>query len=741
VNGRAAAVTCTRCEVHAESVFKVEGLCCSEEVTILERRLKPMHGMEDLVADVMGQRLHVKYDAALLSTASISDAVAETGMRAWLEHEEPVLQPSSRARGWLVQVSAAALVLGFIAQVAAWPPSIQIASFLVAAIAGGVYPARKAMSALRQRTVDINVLMLIAVAGAIVLGEWAEAGTVVFLFAIAQWLESRTMDRAREAIRALMDLTPNEARVKHDGHEHPTPVERVDIGAIMIVRPGEKIPLDGRVLAGLSGVNQAPITGESLPIDKAPGDEVFAGTINGHGALEVEVTKRRRDTTLARIIHLVETAQSERAPAQQFIDRFARWYTPAVIAIALLVAVVPPLALGQPGDAWLYRALVLLVVACPCALVISTPVSIVSALAGAARRGVLIKGGAHLEQLAAVRAIAFDKTGTLTKGVLQVSDVRAIPASPKSASRNSSWAEAGPHAQSATVSEGVVDASVVLALAAAVESRSEHPIAAAIRRAAVDRGLRINPAADVRALPGLGAEGIVEGTPVICGSLRLFRERNLVTPALVEAVDAIAASGASAILVARGDEAIGAIAVADTVRESSADLIDLLHRQGIRPIVMLTGDQTATARAVAARIGVDEVRAELLPEDKVRALRDIRAAVGGPVAMVGDGVNDAPALASADVSIAMGAIGSDAALETADIALMSDEILKIPYAVRLSRATVRNIRTNVAISLVLKAAFLVLAVTGIATLWMAVIADTGASVIVIANALTLLKRS
>jgi Cd2+/Zn2+-exporting ATPase len=603
------------------------------------------------------------------------------------------------------------------------------------------------MSALRQRTVDINVLMLIAVAGAIVLGEWAEAGTVVFLFAIAQWLESRTMDRAREAIRALMDLTPNEARVKHDGHEHPTPVERVDIGAIMIVRPGEKIPLDGRVLAGLSGVNQAPITGESLPIDKAPGDEVFAGTINGHGALEVEVTKRRRDTTLARIIHLVETAQSERAPAQQFIDRFARWYTPAVIAIALLVAVVPPLALGQPGDAWLYRALVLLVVACPCALVISTPVSIVSALAGAARRGVLIKGGAHLEQLAAVRAIAFDKTGTLTKGVLQVSDVRAVLPAPLKGCPTFD----GGHAQFRTegtpleVPEAALEsgdaASVVLALAAAVESRSEHPIAAAIRRAAVDRGLRINPAADVRALPGLGAEGIVEGTPVICGSLRLFRERNLVTPALVEAVDAIAASGASAILVARGDEAIGAIAVADTVRESSADLIDLLHRQGIRPIVMLTGDQTATARAVAARIGVDEVRAELLPEDKVRALRDIRAAVGGPVAMVGDGVNDAPALASADVSIAMGAIGSDAALETADIALMSDEILKIPYAVRLSRATVRNIRTNVAISLVLKAAFLVLAVTGIATLWMAVIADTGASVIVIANALTLLKRS
>ncbi len=716
MNGRAAAVTCTRCEVHAESVFKVDGLCCSEEVTILERRLKPLRGMEDLVADVMGQRLHVKYDAALLSTATISDAVAETGMRAWLEHEEPVLQPSSRARERLVQVSAAALVLGLVAQTLAWPVAVQIVSFLSATIAGGVFPARKAMHALGQRTVDINVLMLIAAVGAIVLGEWAEAGTVVFLFAIAQWLESRTMDRARDAIRALMDLTPVEARIKHDVHEHPTPVDRVAIGAVMIVRPGEKIPLDGRVLAGASEVNQAPITGESLPVDKTAGDDVFAGTINGHGALEVEVTRRRRDTTLARIIHLVETAQSQRAPAQQFIDRFARWYTPAVIAMAVLVAVVPPLAFGLPGDAWLYRALVLLVVACPCALVISTPVSIVSALAGAARQGVLIKGGVYLEQLARVRAMAFDKTGTLTKGELHVSEVRPVSAPCPS-----------------TPDE-------VLAVAAAVESWSEHPIAEAIRRAAKEQRLFGEPAAHVRALPGRGAEGTVAGESVACGSLRLFRERNLVTTAVEEAVAAVAASGASAILVARGGRTIGIIGVADRVREVAADVVNLLHDQGIRPIVMLTGDQDATARAVASRVGVDDVRAELLPEDKVRVLREIKASAGS-VAMVGDGVNDAPALASADVGIAMGAIGSDAALETADIALMSDDILKIPYAVRLSRATVRNIHTNVGISLVLKAAFLVLAVTGVATLWMAVIADTGASVIVIANALTLLRRT
>lgn len=764
MNGRAAAVTCTRCTVHAESTFRVDGMDCNEEVTILERRLRPLGGLEDIVADVIGQRLHVKYDAALLSTTAISEAVAETGMRAWLEHEEPVLQPATRSRGWLVQASAASLAVGFVAQWLQWPMAVQIVSFLAAAVTGGIYPGRKALSALRRRTVDINVLMLVAVVGAIVLAQWAEAGTVVFLFAIAQWLESRTMDRAREAIRALMDLTPNEARIRHRddvcgggsraastaeetracessltavAHEHKVAVDRVEIGAIMVVRPGEKIPLDGRVHAGLSQVNQAPITGESLPVDKGPGDEVFAGTINGHGALDVEVTKRRRDTTLARIIHLVETAQSQRAPAQQFIDRFARWYTPAVIAIAVLVAIVPPLAFGQSADAWLYRALVLLVVACPCALVISTPVSIVAALAGAARHGVLIKGGAHLEQLAKVRAIAFDKTGTLTKGQLHVSDVRAIGGPLVHKGASSAFV---PGASADRLDPPGNAADDVLATAAAIESRSEHPIAAAICRAAVARRLLIAAAENVRALPGLGAEGLVSGATVLCGSPRLFRERQMITPAVDEAVDAITTAGGSPILVARGGEVIGAIAVADAVREVSADVIALLREQGFAPIVMLTGDQHATAQAVADLVGVDEVRAELLPEDKVQALREIRETAGS-IAMVGDGVNDAPALATADVSIAMGAIGSDAALETADIALMSDELLKIPYAIRLSRATVRNIRTNIAISLALKAAFLVLAVGGIATLWMAVIADTGASVIVIANALTLLRRS
>lgn len=707
----ATAPACARCTVHAESVFRVDGMCCGEEAAILRRRLTPISGIEDVSADIIGQRLHVKYDAALLSTNVIVEAVAETGMRAWLEHEEPIVSPSSKARGVLVAVSGAALAVGLVLQFAGVAAPIAIAAFVTAAVTGGVFPGRRAIRSLRTRELDINVLMLVAVAGAMFLGEWAEAGTVVFLFAIAQWLESRSMDRAREAIRSLMDLTPDQARVRHDDREELVPVEQIAIGTVMLIRPGEKIPLDGEIVLGRSDVNQAPITGESLPADKGPGDEVFAGTINGHGAIEVAVTRRRRDTTLARIIHLVETAQAQRAPAQQFIDRFARYYTPAVIGLASLIAAVPPLV-GGSFDEWFYRALVLLVVACPCALVISTPVSIVSALAGAARRGVLVKGGIHLERLAAVKVVAFDKTGTLTHARVRVTGI--FPA------------------------DGITEAEL-LATAAAVESRSEHPIAAAIVGEARDRDLAFEAASNVRALPGLGAEGHVAGAAVLCGNVRLLTERGLLNPAATAETDRIAATGASPVIVARDGRILGILSVADEVRDVAADTVALLHRQGISRVVMLTGDQEAAAQSVASRLKIDEVRAGLLPADKVAAVQDLRRRYGS-IAMIGDGVNDAPALAVADVGIAMGVIGSDAALETADVALMTDELPKVAYAIRLSRATVRNIHVNVALSLVLKAAFLVLAVSGMATLWMAVIADTGTSLIVVANAMRLLRQ-
>jgi Zn2+/Cd2+-exporting ATPase len=706
----AAAPTCTRCTLHAESVFRIDGLCCGEEAAILQRRLRPLAGLEDLAADIVGQRLHVKYDAAVLSTNAIVEAVAEAGMRAWLEHEEPIVPPASRTRGWLVAISAAALGIGLAAQLLGLSDAIAISALVASAIVGAVFPARRALAAVRTRALDINALMLVAVVGAMVLGEWAEAATVVFLFAIAQWLESRSMERARDAIRALMDLTPAEARIRHGDHEEMVAIDRVAIGTTIVVRPGEKIALDGTVAHGRSDVNQAPITGESLPIDKAPGDDVFAGTINGHGALEVVVTRKGSDTTLARIIHLVESAQAQRAPAQQFIDRFARWYTPGVIVLSLAVAIIPPLVVGSASE-WFYRALVLLVVSCPCALVISTPVSIVSALAGAARRGVLIKGGLHLERLATIRAMAFDKTGTLTRGKLSVSRLAPVP--------------------------GVSD-DALLATAARVERRSEHPIAAAIVEAARTRGLACEAASETRALPGLGAEGIADGDTIVCGNPRLFAEHGLLTPAVQALADDVAATGASVVLVSRNADVLGAIGVADHPREVAADAIDLLHRQGIRPIVMLTGDQPAPAHTVATALGIDDVRAGLLPHEKVAAVEELRRQYGA-IAMVGDGVNDAPALAAADVGIAMGAVGSDAALETADVALMTDELPRLAYAIRLSRATVRNIRANIVISLALKAVFLALAVGGFATLWMAVIADTGTSLIVVANAVRLLR--
>ena len=686
---------------------------CREEVALIERRFKNLRGVEDFSADLMGGRLHVKYDAATLNDSAIAGAIADTGMRAWLEHEEPIASGDSRSRTrtWLLTAAGSFLAAGLVANYLDAPAAVAPLLFAVSIAAGVPLTARKAWQALRLQSLDINVLMLIAAAGAIVLGQWDEAAAVVFLFAVAQMLEASTLERARLAVRALMDLTPAEALVRDADGERKVPVESLRPGAVIVIKPGEKVPLDGTVIAGCSPVNQAPITGESLPIDKAPGDEVFAGSINGRSALDVRVTKYRRDTTLARIIHLVERAQAQRAPVQSFVERFARVYTPAVIMLALALAVVPPLALGSPWQTWLYRALVLLVVSCPCALVISTPVSIVAALAGAARKGVLIKGGAHLERAGRIRCVAFDKTGTLTRGLPEVVDVVALNGVPP---------------------DGIV------ALAAAVEHRSEHPIAHAVLRYAEASHIVAAPASDVASLAGLGAEGRVTGAPVLLGNHRLFEERGLCSPVIHTHLDAIGARGRTPVLVARGGEAVGIIVIADRARETSRDTIDELRRHGVESVVMLTGDSHATAQAIAGDVGVDEFQAELMPEDKVEAIAALRRRFGS-VAMVGDGVNDAPALASADIGIAMGAAGSDAALETADVALMADELMKIPYALRLSRTTLRNIKANLAISLVMKIAFVVAAVAGVATLWMAILADTGASVIVIANALRLLR--
>ncbi len=707
------ATTCTVCELHAESTFRIEGMDCREEVALIERRFKNLPGLEGFHADLMGQKLHVRYDAAKLSSSVIAGAVADAGMRAWLEHEEPVAtgDRATRTRQVLVAASAAWYV-GALIFTWAGSGSLAINACYALSMAFALpLTARKAWLAVKQAALDIHILMLLAATGAIILGEWAEGAAVVFLFAVAQMLEAYTIERARRAVGALIELAPTEVLRRDQGHERRVPVDSVVPGDVVVVKPGEKVALDGVIVEGVSALNQAPVTGESLPVDRGAGDEVFAGSINGYGALDIRVTRLRRDTRLARIIHLVEQAQAQRAPSQAFIERFSRAYTPLVIGLAVWICVMGPTFIGGDPQTWFYRALVLLVVSCPCALVISTPVSIVAALAGAARKGVLIKGGAHLERAAMIRCVAFDKTGTLTRGVPEVVEVLALDDAPIER---------------------------VLALAASIEQRSEHPIAAAVVSYVREQGIPFDPATNVTALAGRGAEGRVNGDEVLLGNHRLFEERGLCHPSLHARIEILSSKGQTPVLVARNGEPVGLIAVADRARTTSRDVIATLKAQGIEKVVMLTGDSHGTARAIAADLGLDDFRAELMPEDKVTAIAELRERYGA-VAMVGDGINDAPALASADVGMAMGAAGSDAALETADIALMADDLMKVPYALRLSRGALTNIKVNLTIALALKAGFLVAAVTGYASLWMAVLADTGASVIVVANAVRLLR--
>ena len=701
--------TCAVCEIHAESTFRVEGLDCHEEVALIERRFKHLDGLESFTADVVAGRIRVQHDAAKLSAGAIVGAVADAGMRAWLEHEEPQHTGATDRRRLMLALSGAALAASLAASAVGFTAVAQ-ALALVTIVSGGIQPVRRAVSALKLRTFDMHVLMTIAVIGALAIGEWLEGATVVFLFALAQHLESRSMDRARRAIRALMDLTPQTAAVLRASGEERVAAESVRIGERIRIRPGEKLPLDGRVVAGDSDVNQSPITGESLPVEKRPGDEVFAGSINGHGALEVETTRLARDTTLARIIHLVETAQAQRAPAQSFVDRFARVYTPAVIALAVVVAVLPPLVGWGSWAEWFYRSLVLLVIACPCALVIATPVAVVSALAGGARRGVLIKGGLYLERLARVQAVAFDKTGTLTYGRPAVAEV--IPAPGHSADD-------------------------VLRLAAAVNRHSEHPIGRAIAREAEQRGVTAPPVLAFRVLPGLGAEAELDGRDLLVGSRRLMSERGIPIEGWTSSSSSARASGTTPTLVAYDGRPVGVIALADVPREAARDVVQLMRDAGVRHVAMLTGDGAGAAARIGAAVGVGAVHAELLPADKVSAVRDLQRE-WTTVAMVGDGINDAPALAAADVGIVMGAAGSDAALETADVALMGDELARLPYALRLGRAAMRTIQLNIAIALVVKLAFLVLAVAGVTSLWLAILADTGTSLLVIAIGLRLL---
>jgi len=690
--------------------FIVEGMDCAEEVRQIEDKLGKLPGVTNLNFDLMSRRLVVEGSIAL---GEVERALKDIGMEARPEGQEARPLSFWERRGRLVTMAISGLFLG-VGLILDWlglAEPIAIASFALSTIAGAWFVAPRAFRAARNLALDMNFLMLIAAAGAAAIGEWAEGASVLFLFSLAQVLETYSMDRARNAIKALMDLSPTEATVKRDAREVTVPAVEVRVGEVIVIRPGQKVPLDGEVLSGRSAVNQAPITGESIPVDKEPGSEVFAGSINEQGVLEVRVTKLVADTTLARIIHAVEEAQASRAPSQSFVDRFARIYTPAVVVLAVLIFLIPPLIGIGTWGVWFYRALAMLVIACPCALVISTPVSVVSGLAGAARAGILIKGGLHLENAATVSAVAFDKTGTLTLGRPAVTDVLSI----------SELSEAE-----------------VLRVAAAIEQGSEHPLARAVLERAQAEGIAPGPSTDFEALVGRGIRAIVEGTVYYLGNERLCHERGICTPRSEETLERFAKEGKTAVLLANEAEPLGIIAIADQVRPEARESIAALRSAGIRHIIMLTGDNAGTARAVAQTLGIDEVRAELLPDDKVHAVRELEES-GTRVAFVGDGVNDAPALATATVGIAMGAAGTDVALETADIALMADDLRKLPQALSLSRKTRGIIRQNIYFSIAVKLIFLVLAVGGWATLWMAVAADMGASLAVIANGLRAMK--
>ena len=583
--------------------------------------------------------------------------------------------------------------------------------YFIAAVLGGWGNFRKAARALPRANFNMSVLMSVAVVGAMIIGEYEEGASVAFLFAISEMLESWTMDKARRSIRELMDIAPKAARIRRNGLEADLSVEEIRVGDVMMIRPSEKIAMDGTIVKGESSVNQAAITGESMPVEKGPGAGVFAGTLNINGALEVEVTKLVQDTTIAKIIHMVEEAQSRRAPSQAFVERFAAVYTPIVLVLAVGIALIPPLFSGLEWAPWIYRGLALLVVACPCALVVSTPVAIVSAISVAAQNGVLIKGGIHLEEAGSLIAIAFDKTGTLTKGTPAITDI--IPLN------------------------GVSEV-MLLKIAASLEARSEHPLAAAIVKAAKEHKLDFFAAEDFSSLAGRGAQATVNGETMYIGNPRLFSELAISAKTIAVQVERLQDEGKTVMLVGTGEKFFGMIAVADEVRADSAKTIADLKQAGIRHVIMLTGDNAATAKSIAAKVGSDEFRAELLPQDKVAAIEELLKN-HGKVAMVGDGINDAPAMAMATVGIAMGGAGTDTALETADIVLMADDLSKLSFTMHVSRAAMSIIRQNITFSLTIKLIAVLAVFPGWLTLWLAIMADMGASILVTLNSLRLLQ--
>lgn len=701
-----------------KTVFRIDDMDCPTEENLIRAKLTGMIGVAALDFNLIQRRLTVTHSPEVLD--NIVTALQAIGFEAKIESGNatavtPQIEPVSKTNWWPLAFSGVAAtlseVVGWIAGVQEWAI---VALALLAILSGGLPTYKKGWVALKNGNLNINALMSIAVTGAVAIGHWPEAAMVTFLFALAELIEAKSLDRARNAIRGLMELAPETATVRQqDGNWLDMAAKEVPLGAVVRLRPGERIALDGVVTSGRSAVNQAPITGESMPVDKAEGDVVFAGTINETGSFEYRVTAEASHSTLSRIIHAVESAQGSRAPTQRFVDQFAKIYTPSIFAIALLVAILPPLLNGGSWLDWIYKALVLLVIACPCALVISTPVTIVSGLAAAARKGILIKGGVYLEEGHQLTTLALDKTGTITHGKPAQTDFIALTGD---------------------------DVTQIHTLAASLAARSDHPVSLAIARAANESGIVLLDVADFAAILGRGVKGSIDGHTYQLGNHQLIEDLGLCSADIEAKLMPLERQGKTAVLLANQTGVLGIFAVADTVRDTSRQAIAELHSLGVKTL-MLTGDNAHTAEAIASEVGIDEARGNQLPENKLTTIEQLlKDGNGGKIGMVGDGINDAPALARADIGFAMGAAGTDTAIETADVALMDDDLRKIPAFVRLSRDTAAILKQNIALALGIKLVFFMLTFIGMATMWMAVFADMGASLIVVANGLRLLRK-
>ncbi|WP_421664366.1 heavy metal translocating P-type ATPase [Lysinibacillus telephonicus] len=688
--------------------FNIVGMDCSSCAKSIEKHLSTLPSVKSVDVNFSTGKMKIEHSN---SVQEIISEVSKIGYKASLSvKNQPAAPKNMFSDNASVILSGVLLSLGFIGSFTGFSPLISSILYAIAMVISGVKPVRSAFYAIKSHSLDMNVLMSAAAIGAAIIGEWFEGATVVWLFAIGNYLQNRSIERTRNSIRNLMDLAPAEAWVKVGTEISKVSVEEVSVGDIIVVKPGEKIPLDGDIVLGESSINQAPITGESIPVDKTIGDTVYAGTINEHGSLDIKVTKLVEDTTISKIIQLVEEAQEKKAPTEAFVDKFASIYTPIVFIVALVMMLLPPLLNFGTWNEWFYKGLELLVVACPCALVISTPVAIVSAIGNAAKNGVLIKGGTFLEKAGAITAVAFDKTGTLTEGKPKVTEIKTF---------NKSEEE-------------------LLSIAFTLEEYSTHPIAQSIVNYANEKGIQPKNGHSFKNIVGKGVQATIQEETYYAGNLKLFEDLHIPLDNVIEPVQDIQRKGKSVVIIGSQQGIFGIIAVSDTLRETSASTLNTLKQSGVKQTVMLTGDNEETAKLIASEANVNRYFAELLPEDKVETIKKLQTE-GHKVAMVGDGINDAPALATADLGIAMGGAGTDTAMATADIVLMADNLEKLPHTIKLSRKALRIIKQNIWFSIIIKVAALVLIFPGILSLWMAVLSDTGAALIVILNSIRLLK--